>query len=425
MSAAGPVTAWERHLAIQAFKQSGAAVQDGVDYAYVVAPQLYDGSLMGLAKRLVFSLFFSLRTVRTTRRQRDILVFYANRAKQRADYDFIAGELQRVVGDDGEYAEAAERFDPLQWVATLARLPGAVCAVSAYRARLIDQFGAALLIAKYRSSRPQLARLLPGKRTLVTFCDALPVENLLAQMARAVGIFTLTAQHGQYRLLDESNISPDAEAYANFVSDRMLCWGEATRAEFERAGFDPERFIVTGWIRPWKATRARPAATPAVFGVMLNGENGKDSNVDLISAAKAVAQSTGMTYFVRVHPQTQLNAIRPLVDDRCAAVAHIDLEPYLASVAFSLGHMSGAIVEVLHEGHPTYLFDDGRLADVFRVDGLSYGSVDDLITAVKADAASGDTVRRRMVLLSNWYNESTDQAHRIREAILNLESRNA
>ena len=87
--------------------------------------------------------------------------------------------------------------------------------------------------------------------------------------------------------------------------------------------------------------------------------------------------------------------------------------------------MSGAVVEVLHEGHPTYLFDDGRLADVFRVEGLSYRSVDELIAAIRADIVDTSEVRERMASLSAWYNDNTNQASRLRAAILNKQGSHA
>src|SRR5690606_12729215 len=97
----------------------------------------------------------------------------------------------------------------------------------------------AVLIAKYRTTADKIfSPLLTGRKTLVTFCDAQAPENLMAQMARSAGIASFTNQHGQYRVLDASNMSPDAEAYANFVSDYMFCWGEATRKEFVKAGFN-------------------------------------------------------------------------------------------------------------------------------------------------------------------------------------------
>lgn len=415
----GALSVYEKYEAIQAFKSTGAAVWDGVNYAYVVAPYLYDSSWAGLFRRLAFSLLFSTRITQFAPSARAMMVFYSCRHKKRADYDFIASELQRIVGGDGDYVESAEHLDPLQWLATLSHTPAALRSVSGYRAGLLDRLGAALLIAKYRSSRRRLRPLLSGRRGLATFCDAQPVENLLAQMARADGVFTITAQHGQYRLLDRSNMSPDAEAYANFVSDRMLSWGEATRAEFTRGGFAPERFVITGWIRKWgvSSSGAPDRAPLGVFGVMLNGDNGKASNPALISAAKMIAHEMGMSYVVRVHPLTSLDEIKPLLDDACILSDHIDLESYLGAVDFSLGHMSGAVIEVLHRNLPIYVLDDGFLAQVFRVQGLSYNSWENIVSAVKQDCELPKHAFNRMAKIAIYYNDCRDQEFRIRRVI--------
>jgi hypothetical protein len=415
-----PASTYLKYETIQAFKRSGAAVMDGVNYAYVVAPYLYDASWASLFRRLVFSLLFSTRITQFAPAGRQMMVFYSGRHKKRADYDFIASELRRIVGNDGDYAESLERFNPLQWLATLAQTPSALRSLSGYRAGLLDRLSAALLIAKYRSSRRRLESLLSGRRRLVTFCDAHPIENLLAQMAKRREIFSVTAQHGQYRLLNESNMSPDAEAYANFVSDRMLCWGEATCAEFVQGGFARERFVVTGWIKAWSphAPPQSASAPPGVFGVMLNGDNGKESNLALISAAKSIAREMSMSYLVRLHPQTSLDEIKPFLNDACVKADRIGLDDYLNQVEFSLGHMSGAVIEILYKGLNIYVLDDGKLAEAFRVDGLSYSSVDSMVSAIRADYKYPVAASERINNLSLWYNDDVNQNHRLTEALL-------
>ncbi len=416
----GALSVYEKYEAIQAFKRSGAAVWDGVNYAYVVAPYLYDSSWAGLFRRLAFSLLFSTRITQFAPSDRAMMVFYSCRHKKRADYDFIASELRRIVGSDGDYVESAERLDPLQWLATLAHTPAALRSISGYRAGLLDRLGAALLIAKYRSSRRRLLPLLSGRRRLATFCDAQPVENLLAQMARVDDVFTITAQHGQYRLLDRSNMSPDAEAYANFVSDRMLCWGEATRAEFASFGFSAERLWVTGWIRRWTASSVAVPSEGALraFGVMLNGDNGKESNPVLISAAQTIAREMGISYLVRVHPHTPLEQITPLLDEYCISADYFGLESYLSQVSFSIGHMSGAVIEIIHQNLPIYVLDDGRLAAAFRVDGLSYNSVEGITEAIYQNSRNMDLYRERLKSLSVWFNDCIDQESKLRLALM-------
>src|SRR3546814_6040446 len=97
------------------------------------------------------------------------------------------------------------------------------------------------------------ASLVDGRTTVLTFCDAHPHDNLVAQLSSRNGARTITVQHGQYRVLTPVNMSADAEAYANFVSDRLLAWGEATCEEFQRYGISRARMYITGWIRPLRS----------------------------------------------------------------------------------------------------------------------------------------------------------------------------
>ncbi|WP_299004348.1 hypothetical protein [uncultured Caulobacter sp.] len=411
--------AYRAHKLINQFKLSKSAEAGGINYANVIATQLYDESILAAAKRALFALFYSAKLNAVSPGEGEILVFYSSKSKGRHDYDFVIDALLRAAGEGGAYVEVTETLNPFQIFRTMMEVLPALKAVSGYRAHGIDRLCAALLIAKYRSYQSTLASLLLQRRRLVTFCDAFPLDNLIAQMAKVQGVHTVTAQHGQYRLLDKTNMSADAEAYANFVSDCMLCWGEATRAEFSRVGIERSRFCVTGWIRKWDGLSSvpRPMAGQKLFGVMLNGANGMSANLALLEAAKEVSRSVGLRYLVRAHPHTKLDSLRPLIDENCEDIVHMGIHEYLSMVSFSLGHMSGAIVEVLEVLHPTYLFDDGSLADVFRVDGLSYGDTDSILAAIRKDVDAPEEMRRRLSRLRVWYNDSSDQDARLLEAV--------
>lgn len=414
-----------RYEAIQAFKNSRSALIGSVNYAHVVAIYLYDDSQAGWIKKLVFSLFFRTRLVQKTSRGRGLLLFYSCRHKRRADYDFIMNRLREIAGPDGDYAESVERFDPRQWIHTFANLPAALRASRGYPADFLRRLGAALLIAKYVSSaRKVLGPLLRGKSRLVTFCDAQPSENLIAQLASAMAVDTVTSQHGQYRLLEGNSMSPDAEAYANFVSDRMFCWGGATLAEFERFGFCSSRFVVTGWIRDWggEVTLPPTGTSLGIFGVMLNGENGKESNAPLIETANAVAEILGLRYLVRMHPLNDLAEYKDIVSNRCLTLGCFAANDYACKVDFSIAHMSGAVIEMLRAGPPVYLFDDGRLAAVFRMQGLSYESAQAIAEAVCVDRNDPEHWQVRRAKLSLWYNDDREQAEKIRQILLAKET---
>lgn len=407
--------AMDRFLAIQAFKRSQTAVFGDVNYANVVASYLYDSSFIGALKKIVFSLLMRSELSVVQEESREAVVFfYSGRDKKRPDYDYIATWFRGAFGSRFRYVESGEHVSPIQFLKTLACLRSSWGATKGYRCGYLQRLGVALLIAKYRSGVEVLRPWLEGVKGLVTFCDAHPMDNMLTQLARARGLRTHTNQHGQYRLLDRTNMSADAEAYANFVSDELLCWGEATRKEFAKAGFNEDRLAVTGWIRRWGPPPAQPGGpSKGVFGVMLNGDNGRLSNIQLIRAAEKLAHSLDVRYVVRLHPWSRPRQYRPLVSKRCTEINQFPLSGYLERVDFSLGHMSGAVIEVLHAGFPVYLLDDGALADVFRLPGLSYRETDVLAAAIASDRESVDGGRSRMLDLAKWYNDDRDQAKRI------------
>ena len=416
------MTSFSNYEKIQDFKKSGTAIFEGVNYAYVISPYLYDTSLVGRAKKLIFSLFFSTRILKRTVADSSVLLFYSCRHKGRADYDYIPNRLQELLGDCCVYAECGERFSLMQACRTLARFRSSFRGMAGYRNGIWHRIAAALLIAKYRATAGHaFSSILQGKDCLVTFCDAQAPENLLTQIANTAGLFTVTNQHGQYRILDKTNMSADAEAYANFVSHRMLCWGEATQTEFARYGVSPERLVVTGWIKDWnRAGLPRTTATPkGVFGVMLNADTGRESNFALLETAKFIAKKLGLVYLIRLHPWSDPKEYEKLLDEHSQSIGRFDLSTYLSRVDFSLAHMSGAVIEVLHAGAPVYLLDDGRLAKAFQVDGLSHLNSCAVAAAIVSDQSAPTSAQHRLVKLAQWYNDDSQQAIRIRQIILN------
>ncbi|MCO7472011.1 hypothetical protein NJG16_18220 [Stenotrophomonas maltophilia] len=404
------------HMDIQAFKCLESASEDGLNYARIVAPYLYDTSFKGQLKLLALSFGFEVQVLVQTVDAATHLIFYGARSKKRADYDYIVDTIRTTLGGCAAYAEARDVLSPLQWFRTLCRLPASIRMTRGFSASLTSRLVVGSLIARMRSVSTRLLASLPsGHRTIITFCDAHSVENLVTQAEMKRGIVAITNQHGQYRVLDDRNMSPDAEAYANFISNRMIVWGEATIREFEKVGCSADRFAVAGWIR--RKQQCDAGSSKRVFGVMLNGQNGRESNLALLSAAAVLAEALDLTYVVRLHPWTPLSAYRHAVDARCEKLMHASLAEYCRLVDFSLAHMSGAVVELLDQRQAVYLLDDGRLADVFRRPGLAWESPQAIIEAVKHDAADSDELFRRIDNLAVWYNDDTDQLDKLAKAL--------
>lgn len=399
------------------FKSSGSAILNGINYANVVAQFLYDESFSGLFKKIIFSMFWSTEFVRQGVKESDLLIFYSCRNKKRKDYDYVPDKIFSILDSRCDYVDSVERLSFFNVFFVFMGLPKAWLCTRGYKANRAQRLGCAFLISKYMTAADRaFSPLLSGKKKLVTFCDAQAPENLMAQLAKMAGIKTFTNQHGQYRILDKNNISPDVEAYENFVSEYMFCWGEATRNEFSRVGFDAGKFIVTGWIR--KLSKITPHPPRGALGVMLNGENARDSNIALLNAAKLIGRELNLNYFVRLHPWSKVKDYIGFLDDRCSAIGHYDLPSYLSKVDFSIAHMSGATIEVLCANSLVYLLDDGKLAEVFRVEGLSFDSYEAIVEAVSKDRAFPEMADQRVNALCKWFNDDGCQEMRIRESLM-------
>jgi len=419
-----PSQAWHRYTKIQQFKLRPEAEIDGVNYARVVASHLYDESIWGLLKKVALALCFSPRLT-ASRSKQPLLLFYSHRYKKRADYDYVIKHLQALAGDQGQLIESNEKFSLFQFWHTLLRLPSAARAARAYEGGILHRFGIALLIAKFHSVAERSAiAIIEGRERVFTFCDAHPYDNLVAQLAALQGVKTVTAQHGQYRVLDATNISSDAEAYANFVSDHMLAWGEATCAEFERFGVAPERMLVSGWIRA-QPENDLGRDSQGAFGVILNGGNGAASNLALITAANHLSQALGLRYVVRAHPSYGSAGYEKMVNERCISIGPMTPSDYLGSVDFSISHSSSATIEMLLADSPVYVLDDGHIAQIFRTEGLSYNSSEEVLAAVSADMIAEDRGRTRVARLKVWFNEDANQVERLRSALFSDGKRDA
>ena len=403
--------------AIQDFKKSNSATFLGVNYANVVATYLYDASFFGSIKRVLFSLFYRAHFDTFFGEEgvdgSAVIIFYSAKQKQRPDYDYIIEKIKAIAGPGAHLVESEEKFSLVQPFYTAMFLVSSIFGTKGFRGTFKSRLVAGFLIAKYRSNAWNGNKIKSfSADRLVTFCDALPWDNLITQVAKDEGLRTITNQHGQYRLLSNHNMSADAEAYANFISDRMLCWGSATCNEFYRYGVSSSRMFIVGWIREWsESVQIKKTKT---FGVMFNGENGRVSNQSLIEAANVIARATGFSYLVRMHPNNRIDDYGYLIDDRCIAIDVMPYSEYMENVEFSLAHMSATVIEMLRYGLPVYVIDDGRLTEVFKVDGLCVSDVQEIVDDVRNERVTTDDRRLSLVTLGRWYNDDVGQEDKIR-----------
>lgn len=414
------VSKQSRFAEIQKFKNDPSSTINGVNFGKVIAPYLYDLSFKAILKRFTFATIFSTSLVVDGEKESGRILIYSCRSKKRSDYDHIIDRNRYGMGPGHLFVEVIDKLNPMQCVRTAAMFLSSFRMAASWSGGFLEKLTVGLLIAKFRSSStPVLDEVIRGARQLVTFCDAQPTENLASQLGRIAGAVTLTNQHGQYRYLDDQNLSEDAEVYANFVSDYLLCWGEATVAEFAKAGINSERMIVVGWLRSWpqRGSAEKMVVVPGTFGVMLNGENARESNTAMLAIAEALAEQMGMKYLVRLHPWSEASSYSALCGPGCSGLEKLPLFLYQNRVEFSIGHMSGAVVELLCSDQAIYLLDDGKLAGAFNISGLAMKSLVDFRQALAMDKANPEAARLRRARLAAWYNDDSNQEERLRMAL--------
>lgn len=222
---------------------------------------------------------------------------------------------------------------------------------------------------------------------VVTFCDQIGVENHIAQVARRIGMKTVTLQHGQYRLLEKERMSPDIEAMYNFVSDIMLCWGEATIREFEKVGVARSRFVPVGMLRQKTETETSQISVRShrscqnAFGLALSGDNNRANNEELIVFAKRLQVETGMSCVLRMHPRS--------VDASYPALAELDyirLEgqtDFFGAIDIAVMSSTGFFLECYRARCPFVFFDTQFLPEPFRLSGVVVSSPNEVRTILK------------------------------------------
>lgn len=400
---------FERFKIIQRFKDYYPSNLESVNFARVIAVYLYETTTKAIAKRIIFSLFFATKHEILGDIESPWILVYSVKDKKRTDYDDTFHKITKLFPEKYCTLVTTNKPSPLFFLKLLPHLLSAYRETDSTLFTRLDRISIVLLIAKlkYEYHNAVNLKILDRKQGLLTFCDAMPIDNLLTQIAKKRHIKTITNQHGQCRVLSNSNMSQDAEMYANFISDRIFCWGNATKYEFLKAGFKHEQLVITGRFSSIDTVNKRESTSANSFGVLFNGENSKDANFTLIKVASKLAESTGRTFYIRMHPANIPEEYKCETLEHCVGIGFFDDNEYLDLVQFSLGHMTGAIVDLLRNEHRVYLYDDGKLADVFKVKDLHFTSVNEIIEDIQNSNSTTNRSKAREIY--RWFNDDSRQ----------------
>lgn len=251
---------------------------------------------------------------------------------------------------------------------------------------------------------------------VITFCDQIGAENHIAQFARRSGKRAITLQHGQYRLLERERTSPDIEAMYNFVSHKMLCWGEATIREFEKIGIERNRFIPVGVLRQdMEAERQRPSEhrdrmRRNAFGLALSGDNNRHNNAELIAFAKQLQAESGMACVLRMHPRSNV-ALYPALAELAYTQAK-SKESFFDAIDVAVMSSTGFFLDCFYRRCPFVFLNSRFLPEPFRFTRVVVSSPGELYAVL--DEYDWDRLDKE---IPYYYDDAVEIGQKIREVL--------
>ncbi len=218
-------------------------------------------------------------------------------------------------------------------------------------------------------------------KNIVTFCDALPIENIVIQ--KSVNSCNVTLQHGQY-IYQTKNKNINVLPYENFSSDYMLVWGESTVDELAKYDIDKSRLIVTGCPKfiNNEENIIKEKIDNNVFGILLNNEQQNQSNFRMIELANEICKITGKKYILKMHPSNKLEDYINIIDKSCLLEVldkNKTIFEYAKMVEFSIVHTSSVYVELNCINSPAFRYKDENYLSMYECDKDEFSSIDEFL----------------------------------------------
>lgn len=215
-------------------------------------------------------------------------------------------------------------------------------------------------------------RLECKKYKVVTFlCDALYVDNYLAQKFRKRNILTVTLQHGIMlapRFGLENNLDYIGVEFKSSVCDKFLIWNKFTLNEGIKSGINPDVFEILGLIKCLGKEEINIShSNKNVFGVILDGKLSDNNNIPMIKISNQFAKKHNLKFIVRFHPAYSTHEFDNFIDFHYGQICDkgVDLINFLQKVDFSIVSNSTVLFEMAYLKHPVIKYSSGDITDKF------------------------------------------------------------
>ena len=225
----------------------------------------------------------------------------------------------------------------------------------------------------------------------VTFYDSMPKDAFFVQLMRLYGVTTATLQHGAFTAKRNNQLVNSGVELRTLNSDYFLCWNQFTVDEATKEGFDAGKCVVTGIIgfaKDEKRVICKKVENNT-FGVVIGHPTFEKENRILIESANVLANKTGKSYYLKLHPNYPEAYFDSLVDKkyyRGNIKKGIPMLDYANSIEFSIVGASTVFVELVYLNHRVLRYSSGEIVDKWRDINIGnhFAIPDDVVNAYDA-----------------------------------------
>lgn len=226
-----------------------------------------------------------------------------------------------------------------------------------------------------------IARYKKQLKLVAVFDDIFPIDNIVVQMSKKIGIKTSTFHHaiinGSFKYIE----------YKYSPSDYFLAWGKYTKDMAVKFGMPEEKVKIIGPITMINGKQIKHQKTRlGIIGVLTRNTLGKkyaDDNIEMLCIVNAFAQKYNYKYRLRYHPSDN-NSYKKYIDTNlCINVSYgkgkeDTLDNFLEKVDFVVCANSSVFADALVRGKMAfrYIPDREKNEDVCR--GIKFGKISTL-----------------------------------------------
>lgn len=311
-----------------------------IDFRFALNARKFSNKYM----RVMHAIAFSYQIDFSSSPYSDLILFDTTPLKRRQDYKNIFNRFKETLNGQTRFSvvKLSYRFDLLYLIKNTVILLTQHKLSDLYKRSQLFQLNALI---------ENLEAIDIKCNGIVTFCDAHPEDNVIAQFCKNLGVKTFTLQHGFYPPVKTGVNSLISE---NFVSDYVLAWGGASSRNLSKILKSQKRIIDYGYYRPYLEFNKEVNKKFDVI-IFFDGKSQRSNNIILMDLYHILVD-LNFNVVVKLHPNDENVyglAMESIVDGLLGDLCSVSQIAVLAS--------SGIFVDLILNKFPFVMLENDAL----------------------------------------------------------------